>query len=106
MEYARTVSFEIRQQRRDYEGLREAEMHKQDGLDSSALSATYESYATPVQRTFDSVVTNNMNLLRNLTLEERASRIKKQYKDRETSKRTKFGGQFSSLKKFPEIFMR
>jgi hypothetical protein len=106
MEYARTVSFEVRQRRRDYEQLREAEMHKQDGLNANSLATTYEKYAQPVQRTYDSIVTNNIGILRNLTLEERAGRIKKQYKDRERDKRTKSGGQFSSLKKFPEIFMR
>jgi hypothetical protein len=106
MEYARTVSYEIRQQRRDYENLREAEMHKQDGLDASALATTYESYAKPVQRTFDSIVQGNMNLLRNLTLEERAARIKKQYSDRDLAKRHKNGGQFSVLKKHEYIHKR
>jgi len=104
--YARTVVFEKRQQRRDYEQLREAEMHKADGAAASLLGSTYESYATPFQTTFDSIVNGNMALLRGLTLEERAERIKKQYKDREKAKRLKTGGQFSSLKKFPEIFMK
>jgi len=106
MNYARTIVYEKRQQRRDYEQLREAEMHKADGAASSMLGSTYESYATPFQTTFDSIVNGNMALLRGLTLEERAERIKKQYKDRDKAKRLKTGGQFSSLKKFPEIFMK
>ena len=104
--YARTVVFEKREQRRDYEKMREAAMHKADGAAASLLGSTYESYAAPVQVTFDSIVNGNMALLRGLTLEERAERIKKQYKDREKAKRLRTGGQFSSLKKFPEIFMR
>ena len=106
MEYARTISFEKRQQRRDYELLREKPMHKADGASRSLLGSTYESYAAPFQTTFDSIVNGNMALLRGLTLEERAERVKKQYKDREKAKRLKTGGQFSSLKRFPEIFMR
>ena len=39
MEYARTVSFEKRQRRRDFEEMREEEMHRQDGLNNSKAAA-------------------------------------------------------------------
>ena len=98
MNYARTVSFETRQKRRDYEELREAEMHRLDGLAQTNTAAGYESYAQPVQETFDSIVAGNLSMLRGVTLEERAARVKKQYSNREKAKVQKRGGQFSSLK--------
>jgi hypothetical protein len=106
MDYARTVVFEKRQQRRDYEHFREKQMLEADGRAAELLGSTYETYAQPVQTTFDSIVTGNMALLRGLTLEERAQRVKTQYKDRALAKRNKTGGQFSVLKKFPDLFMR
>ena len=106
MDYARTVVYEKRQQRRDYEQLREQKMHEADGRAAELLGSTYESYAKPVQTTYDSIVSGNMALLRGFTLEERAARVKKQYKDRAIAKRNNAGGQFSVLKKFPDLFMR
>ena len=49
--------------------------------------------------TFDSVVAGNLSMLRGLTLEERAARVKKQYANREKAKVQRRGGQFGSLKK-------
>jgi hypothetical protein len=103
LEYANTVSFEIRQQRKDYEELREKEMHREHGMAASATGKTYESYAKPVDDTYNSIVTSNIKLLRGLTLEERARRVKEQYKMAETKKKRKAGGQFSVLKKFEDV---
>ena len=59
LEYAQTVSFEVRQQRRDYEQLKEKHLHHEDGMANSRLSATYESYAKPVDDTYNSIMTAN-----------------------------------------------
>ena len=103
LEYANTVSFEIRQQRKDYEELKEKEMHKLHGMAASELGTTYESYAKPVDDTYNSIVTSNIKLMRGFTLEERARKVKEQYKQAEKKKRTKAGGQFTVLKKFEDV---
>lgn len=103
LEYANTVSFEIRQQRKDYEELREKEMHRQHGMAASELGSTYESYAKPVDDTYNSIMTGNIKLLRGFSLEERARKVKEQYKQAEKKKKRKAGGQFSVLKKFEDV---
>ena len=40
----------------------------------------YETYAAPVQQTFDTVVAGTLSVLRGFTLEERAARIKDHFK--------------------------
>ena len=103
LEYAQTMSFEVRQQRKDYEELKEKQMHHDDGMANSRLAATYESYAKPVDDTYNSIMTSNLKLLRGFTLEERARKVKEQYKQAEQKKRRRAGGQFTSLKKNSDV---
>ena len=103
LEYAQTVSFEKRQQRRDYEELKEKKLHHDDGMANSRLTATYETYAKPVDDTYNSIVTSNIKLLRGVSLEERARMVKEQYRQAELSKKRKAGGQFSTLKKNEDV---
>lgn len=44
---------------------------------------SYEEYAKPVQFTYDNIVSNNLETLRGFTLDERAARIRDQYKQKE-----------------------
>ncbi len=103
LEYAQTVSFEIRQQRKDYEDLKEKQMHRDDGMANSRLAATYESYAKPVDNTYNSIITANTKLLRGFSLEERARKVKEQYKQAEQKRKRRAGGQFSTLKKNSDV---
>ena len=78
-------------------------MHHDDGMANSRLAATYESYAKPVDDTYNSIMTSNLKLLRGFTLEERARKVKEQYKQAEQKKRRRAGGQFTSLKKNSDV---
>jgi hypothetical protein len=43
----------------------------------------YTEYAGPVQDTYDTIVTNSLSLLRGMSLDERASKLRDQFKSRE-----------------------
>ena len=101
--YVRTVSYEKRRQRRDLEELREQKMHEEDGRNAALLSKTYETYAQPLQETYDSVVTSTLDLLRGVTLDERANRLKGQFAKRAIDKKKMLGGQFAPLKKTEDL---
>jgi hypothetical protein len=42
-------------------------------------------YAGPVQSTYDTIVHNSLSLLRGMSLDERASKLRDQYKTREVT---------------------
>jgi hypothetical protein len=42
-------------------------------------------YAGPVQSTYDTIVNNSLSLLRGMSLDERASKLRDQYKTREVN---------------------
>jgi hypothetical protein len=42
-------------------------------------------YAGPVQSTYDTIVNNSLSLLRGMSLDERASKLRDQYKTREVT---------------------
>ena len=96
--YARTISYEVRRQRQDFEDLQRRAWLKQDTAALARLNATYEVYAAPVQETFDSVVRTSMSLLRDITLEQRAEILKERFRNAEKAKKKLKGGQFSALK--------
>ena len=78
-------------------------MHRDDGMANSRLAATYESYAKPVDDTYNSIITANTKLLRGFSLEERARKVKEQYKQAEQKRKRRAGGQFSTLKKNSDV---
>ena len=96
--YAQTVSFEIRQQQRDRESIRLAELKEAEGRELEITKESYETYAAPVQETFDNVIAGSLNLLRGATLEERARRIKDHFKVADVVSKKSQGGQFAALK--------
>ena len=98
MNYARTISYEVRRQRKDYEELQRRAWLKHDTAARAKLETTYETYARPAQETFDSVVAGSLSLLRNITLEQRAEIIKQQYRRRDKGKGKLQTGQFAALK--------
>lgn len=100
MNYARTISYEVRQQQKDLEELQRKAWLQQDTKAQAALKTSYETYAKPVQESFDSIVAGSMRLLQNITLEQRVDIIKQQFRKRVKDKvaRTRTGGQFSALK--------
>lgn len=46
----------------------------------------YHEYAAPLQNTYDNIVAKSQALLRGLTLDERASRLRAQFKSKEVIK--------------------
>ena len=98
IKYASTLSFEHRQKQRD----------KEDLITNILLNASsrvgfdikpYEEYATPLQDTMDAALENTMALLRGLTLDERAKRVRDRSRLAEKSKTALRGGQFAALKR-------
>lgn len=99
MNYARTISFEVRHQQKELEELQRRAWLARDTRAQNALKASYETYAQPVQDTFDSIVAGSLRLLQNVTLEQRVDIIKSQFRRREKDKVRRTGGQFSALKR-------
>ena len=62
------------------------------------VQSTYETYAQPVQDTFDSVVAGSLSLLRNITMEQRAEILKSRFRNGVKAKAKRTGGQFNALK--------
>lgn len=48
-----------------------------------ATQRRYLEYAGPVQSTYDTIVGNSLSLLRGMSLDERASKLRDQFKSRE-----------------------
>ena len=48
-------------------------------------SHRYLEYAGPVQSTYDQIVTNSLSLLRGMSLDERASKLRDQFKAKEVN---------------------
>jgi len=63
----------------------------------------YLEYGGPVQSTYDRVVHNSLDLLRGMTLDERARRLREQAKAKEVKKRKATKGQFGALKEENEL---
>jgi hypothetical protein len=103
-EYFTTVNFEKRQRRRDYEVYMQESALKNESramderskpitlvlvIHSLLLSlfffsfcCSYEDYAIPFQRTFDKAIDNSLQTLRGASLDERARRIREQFKQK------------------------
>lgn len=51
-----------------------------------------------MQSTYDTIVTNSLSLLRGMSLDERASKLREQFQVREVKKKKLQKGQFAPLK--------
>lgn len=98
LKYSQTVNFETRMQVNDKEDIIAEALLKKDGLRREKDFSTYESYAEPFQKTYDSVVSNTMSLLRDVTLDNRAGLLKEHYQTKKKSENKLRGGQFAPLK--------
>jgi hypothetical protein len=78
--YASTISFERRARVWDTEALTQEKLlaNDQRAQDQDNRPKTYLEYAAPVQSTYDKIVGNSLQLLRGVTLDERARRLREQ----------------------------
>jgi len=104
LKYASTVSYEKRARERDMETLTLEKMLAEDARkqDEENRPKTYLEYAGPVQSTYDQIVTNSLSLLRGMSLDERASKLRDQFKAKEVKKKKAQKGQFAPLKEMNE----
>jgi hypothetical protein len=98
LSYAETLSFEKRARHYDREKLTLQRLILQDGKSSETKFTTYETYGKPIQKAYDTALDNSMTLMRAFSLDERAKRIKDNFKLVEKNKVKKQGGQFAALK--------
>mmetsp|Transcript_13503 Transcript_13503/g.22525 ORF Transcript_13503/g.22525 Transcript_13503/m.22525 type:complete len:181 (+) Transcript_13503:30-572(+) len=105
LNYASTINFERRARTWDSEQLTQEKLlaNDQRKQDEENRPKTYLEYAGPVQSTYDKIVDNSLQLLRGVTLDERARRLREQYKAREVKKRKATKGQFAALKGENEV---
>ncbi len=49
------------------------------------INCRYEQYASPVQRVFDTAISSTLSTLRGLTLDERAKRLREQFRNKQVT---------------------
>jgi len=105
LKYASTVSYERHAREWDVEQLLQEKLLAEDARkqDEENKPKTYLEYGGPVQSTYDRVVHNSLDLLRGMTLDERARRLREQAKAKEVKKRKATKGQFGALKEENEL---
>lgn len=98
--HATSVSYEIHQQREDYEQMLRERMLMEEASERDQLSKpkTYQDYAKPVLQGFDRIVSSNLSLLRGLSLDDRAKTLKDHFQRQKVAQKKTRRGQFAALK--------
>jgi hypothetical protein len=99
MPYAETITYEKRARQRDLEEVTvDKELQRGNANRVPVDLSKYDVYSQPVRDTYDSVIANASDLLRNYTLDERIRRDELNAERHEKTKKRMAMGQFAPLK--------